>query len=219
MNTAETISMIKAISDAATRRKEELCRLDSYVGDGDHGFTVERGFSAVKNVMDESEFQSPKEALETAGEELADTMGGAIGLIIGGFFTGGAEALEDKDEFEVQELYVLLSRGLEEIKLVGGAKEGDRTLIDALSPACDAYKSAMDDGKTFGECISIAASAAEAGAKATADMVTKQGRAKFLQNKSKGYIDAGAVTMSIIIEAMRDYINGLGRYCDEEVLK
>lgn len=207
MNTAEMVNMLNAVSTTAIDAKEELCQLDSYVGDGDHGFTVERGFSAVKDMLADSEFSTPKEALEATGDELADTMGGAIGLIIGGLFTGGAEAMEDKDDLEAKDIYTLLSAGLEEIKLVGGAKEGDRTLIDALSPACDAFKAAMDEGKPMGECISSAADAAEAGAKATADMVAKKGRAKFLQEESKGYVDAGAVTMSKLIRAMSDYIN------------
>lgn len=207
MKTAEIIDMLNAVSTTAIDAKEELCKLDSFVGDGDHGFTVERGFSAVKAMLEEADFASPKEALEAAGDELADTMGGAIGLIIGGLFSGGAEAMEDKDDLEAEDIYTLLSAGLEEIKLIGGAKEGDRTLIDALSPACDAFKAAMDEGKDLGECISIAADAAEAGAKATVDMVAKKGRAKFLQEESKGYVDAGSVTMSKIIRAMSDYIN------------
>lgn len=207
MNTKETKDMMLQVCDTAINAKEELCKLDSYVGDGDHGFTVERGFSAVKAMLEESEFDVSKDVLEAAGDELADTMGGAIGLIIGGLFTGGAEEMEEKEELEAEDIYTLLSAGLEEIKLVGGAKEGDRTLIDALSPACDAYKSAMDEGKSMEECISAAADAAEAGAKATADMVAKKGRAKFLQEESKGYVDAGAVTMSKIIRAMSDYIN------------
>ena len=207
MKTAEIIDMLNAVSTTAIDAKEELCKLDSFVGDGDHGFTVERGFSAVKAMLEEADFSSPKEALEAAGDELADTMGGAIGLIIGGLFSGGAEAMEDNDDLETEDIYTLLSAGLEEIKLIGGAKEGDRTLIDALSPACDAFKAALDEGKAVGECISDAADAAEAGAKATADMVAKKGRAKFLQEESKGYVDAGAVTMSKIIRAMSDYIN------------
>ena len=206
MNTEEMIKMLDAISQMAIDSKEELCKLDSYVGDGDHGFTVERGFSAVKTMLEDADFSSPREALEAAGDELADNMGGAIGLILGGLFTGGAEAMDDKEELDTEDFYTLLSAGLEEIKMVGGATEGDRTLIDALSPACDAYKAAMDEGLTLSECISKAADAAEAGSKATANMVAKKGRAKFLQEESLGYVDAGSVTMSKIIRAMSDFI-------------
>lgn len=207
MNREEIIGMLNAVSVAAINAKEELCRLDGFVGDGDHGFTVERGFKAVKAMLAEADLNSPKDAIEATGDELADTMGGAIGLIIGGLFTGGAEAMDDKEDFDTADMYTLLSAGLEEIKLIGGATEGDRTLIDALSPACDAYKAAMDEGKELAECIAIAADAAQAGAENTANMVAKKGRAKFLQEESKGHIDAGSVTMATIIRAMSDYIN------------
>lgn len=206
MNRDQIIGMMNTVSDVAISAKEELCKLDGYVGDGDHGFTVERGFTAVKAMLADSDANTPREVFEATGDELADNMGGAIGLIIGGLFTGGAEAMDDKDEIGTEDIYTLLSAGLEEIKLVGGAKEGDRTLIDALSPACDAYKEAMNQGKTLAECINSAANAAEEGAKATADMVAKKGRAKFLQEESKGHVDAGSVTMSKIIRAMSDYI-------------
>jgi dihydroxyacetone kinase phosphoprotein-dependent L subunit len=208
MNTTETKEMVLEICNATIAAKEELCRLDGHVGDGDHGFTVERGFTAVKKMIEsEDEAETPAEVFEAVGDELADTMGGAIGLIIGGLFTGGAEEMGEADELDAEGLYALLSGGLEEIKAIGGAKEGDRTLIDALSPACDAYKEALDAGSDMGTCIAKAADAAKAGAEATANMVAKKGRAKFLQEGSKGFVDAGSVTMSIIIKAMSDYIN------------
>lgn len=198
--------MMQAVSDAAINAKEELCRLDSFVGDGDHGFTVERGFKAVREMLDSGSFDSPKAVLEAVGDELADTMGGAIGLIIGGLFTGGAEAMEEKDELTAEDLGTLLSAGLEEIKMVGGATEGDRTLIDALSPASAAYNEAAAAGQDMIVCMEKAAEAAEAGSKATANMVAKKGRAKFLQEESLGYVDAGSVTMATIIEAMSGFV-------------
>lgn len=206
MNTQDTIKMMQAVSDAAVDAKEELCRLDSFVGDGDHGFTVERGFKAVREMLDEGSFDSPRAVLEAVGDELADTMGGAIGLIIGGLFTGGAEAMEDKDDFTAEDMGTLLSAGLEEIKMVGGATEGDRTLIDALSPASKAYGEALAEGQDLIGCLEKAAEAADAGSKATANMVAKKGRAKFLQEESLGYVDAGSVTMATLIKAMSDFV-------------
>lgn len=210
MNTQGLTEMMKAVSNAAIDAKEELCRLDSFVGDGDHGFTVERGFKAVRNMLETETFDSPKAVLDAVGEKLADTMGGAIGLIIGGLFTGGAEAMEDKEEFDTEDMKTLLAAGLEEIKMVGGAVEGDRTLIDALSPANDAFADAAAAGQDLNTCLEKAAAAADAGAKGTANMVAKKGRAKFLQEESLGYVDAGSVTMATIIGAMSGYVKNQG---------
>lgn len=205
MNTENTVKMILAICDKTISARDELCKLDSFVGDGDHGFTVERGFSKVRKEITEQSFQSPKEALAFAGDTLSEAMGGAIGLIIGGLFTGGAENLTD-DEMDTQAMGGFLCGGLEEIKLVGGASEGDRTLIDALSPACDAYRSELDSGADMAQCLDKAALAAEKGAQSTANMIAKRGRARFLKNESLGYVDAGAVTMSKVIAAMHEYV-------------
>lgn len=207
MDTKEIINMMEAVCEMAINSRAELCRLDAYVGDGDHGYTVERGFQNVKNMLEEQTLDTPKAVFEAVGDELADTMGGAIGLIIGGLFRGGSEAMEAGETVGVNDLYVLLQSGLEEIKLVGGAKEGDRTLVDALSPACDAYKAAMESGADLKECFRMAADAAEAGAESTVNMIAKKGRAKFLGEESLGHIDAGAATMSKIIRAMSNYIN------------
>ena len=209
MNTAEVKEMILSICDTEIQNRDELCRLDSFVGDGDHGFTVERGFQAVRSLVEEKEYASPREAFEDTGEILVDSMGGAIGMIIGALFLGGAYELDNGPVIDAEGFAVLLSAGLEEIKLVGGAKEGDRTLVDALSPAAKAFGIAQKEGKSLAECFRTAAEAARKGAESTKDMVAKKGRAKFLQEKSVGYVDAGSVTMTIIIEAMKNYAEHL----------
>lgn len=206
MNVYNTIDMMYEVCDEAISSKEQLCKLDSFVGDGDHGFTVARGFSAVKSVLDEGSFNTPKEVFAAVGDTLAESMGGAIGLIIGGLFSGGARAMDACAEIKVEDMYRLLKNGLEEIKMIGGAKEGDRTLIDALSPACDAYKCKMDSGSGLAECFHAAAIAAGDGATSTSKMVAKKGRAKFLNEESLGYVDAGSVTMQKVIEAMWKYV-------------
>ncbi|GKH35011.1 dihydroxyacetone kinase subunit L [Muricomes sp. OA1] len=206
MNVYNTIDMMYEVCDEAISSKDLLCKLDSFVGDGDHGFTVARGFSAVKNVLDKGSFNTPREVFAAVGDTLAESMGGAIGLIIGGLFSGGARTMNDSADITVDDIYKLLRNGLEEIKMIGGAKEGDRTLIDALSPACDAYKNKMDSESGLAECLHAAAIAAGDGAAGTSKMVARKGRAKFLNKESLGYVDAGSVTMQKVIEAMWKYV-------------
>lgn len=209
MNTAEIKDMILSVCDAEINSRDELCHLDSFVGDGDHGFTVERGFQAVKKGIAGKEYDSVRSVFEDTGDILADSMGGAIGMIIGALFSGGAFELDNAPEIGAKGFSIFFSAGLEEIKLVGGAKEGDRTLVDALSPASAAFQKAEEEGRSLKECFQSASAAAKEGAESTKDMVAKKGRAKFLQEKSVGYIDAGSVTMSIVIDAMKDYVEGL----------
>ena len=160
MNEAQIKEMILRVCDAEINSKDKLCRLDSFVGDGDHGYTVERGFQTVKKEIAEKKYNSVKSVFQDTGDILADSMGGAIGMIIGALFTGGACELDDKPEI---------------------------------------------DEKKLTECFQAAAKAAKAGAESTKGMMAKKGRAKFLQEKSLGYIDAGSVTMAIIIETMKEY--------------
>ena len=213
MNTTQIKEMIFSVCSTEIKNKDELCRLDSFVGDGDHGYTVERGFQAVRGVVTKKEYASPKAVFEDVGEVLADSMGGAIGMIIGALFSGGAFELDDGPEIDTKGFAVFFTAGLEEIKLTGGAKEGDRTLVDALSPAVSAFTAAQKAGEDMKACFREAAEAARKGAESTKNMAAKKGRAKFLQEKSLGYIDAGSVTMSIMIEAMKEYVE-----CMEEAV-
>lgn len=206
METKNIKEMMLKVCEAEIAKKEELCRLDSFVGDGDHGFTVERGFSAVQKELQKNSYSSPCEIFETVGDILADSMGGAIGMIIGALFTGGAMELGTASQLNASDFVRFFQAGLDEIKLAGGAKEGDRTLVDALSPAVRQFRLAEQEGKPLFECFQAAAQAAMVGAESTKNMMAKKGRAKFLREKSIGYIDAGSMTMAIIITAMADYI-------------
>ena len=161
MDAKNAKKMMLAVCQAEIDNKEELCRLDGFVGDGDHGYTVERGFSAVKSLLETTDFETPGEVFSTMGDTLSESMGGAIGLIIGGLYTGGTKRIMGKVEIGRADCGVFLEDGLDEIKKVGGAKEGDRTLIDALSPAVAAYKSAESEGGNLAECWIKAAAAAE----------------------------------------------------------
>lgn len=207
MNADQTKEMMLSVSEKLISSKEELCRLDSFIGDGDHGLTVERGFKAVKETLESQDYQTPKAVFQSCGQALSDAMGGAIGLIIGSLFSGGAEHQADSDNFDTEEFSLLLKDGLSMIQEVGEAKEGDRTLVDALAPASRAFDQKKDAAGNLGDCIKAAAEAAEQGAVNTKNMMAQKGRARFLREKSLGYVDAGATTMKLIIEEMSNYIN------------
>lgn len=206
MNTDQMKIMFLSVAHEMKNHTQELCRLDSYIGDGDHGITIERGFSAVENVITNQSFEKPAELLKCIGDTIMNTTGGAIGPILGTFFSGGCKKLADVLEMDIEAFGIMLNTGLKKIKMIGEANEGDRTLVDALSPACAAFNSAKDEGNDLKMCMLCAAEAAEKGVESTRNMIAKKGRAKFLGEKSIGYVDAGATSMSIIIRSISNYI-------------
>lgn len=176
-----------------------LCELDSFVGDGDHGVTAARGFSKVCEVLGEKEYDAPEGVLNDTGRALAESMGGAIGPIMGSVFLGAAQAAAGKTELDAAAFAQVLRAGCENVKKVGGAKRGDRTLVDSLEPAVEA---AEQGANNIEELLETCAKSARRGAEETKDMIAKKGRARFLGEKSKGYQDAGATTFAIFIEGM-----------------
>jgi len=130
-------------------------------------------------------------------------MGGAVGPILVALFTGMSE--KANEVVSVKDLAEMFRCGLEDMMMIGGAKQGDRTMIDALLPAVEALEAEALKESTLETAMKLAARAARTGAEETKNMKAKKGRAKFLQEKSIGYQDAGATSIALIIEAMADF--------------
>lgn len=207
----EMQKMMISVSDAVIAQELYLCELDSFVGDGDHGVTAARGFRAVKNVLQNTEYHTIQELMEHISETLSETMGGAIGPIFGSFFEGAGEVAGKSNYVDAHVLAKMINEGLACVMLIGGAKEGDRTLVDCLAPAARALTEYAEMEKTLTESLNYALEAAQRGVKSTKDMVAKKGRAKFLAEKSRGYQDAGATSMLVILTAMAVYCAETGK--------
>ncbi len=202
MLTINGTKMKAAILSAALAIYENesyLSKLDSFVGDGDHGSTVARGFRAAEAKLNETtENKKPGEWLQDAGAALSKAMGGAIGPIFGGIFTTAGKNCSE-EEINQEEYIKAMRCALDYIKKIGGAKEGDRTLVDAFSPYISSLERSLEAGEDFAAALKTAANEAEAGAENTKTMQAKKGRAKFLQDKSIGYRDAGASSFTIVV--------------------
>lgn len=210
-NVEETKRMIFAVSEELIANEKYLCELDSYIGDGDHGATVARGFTEVKKLLVSEEsgsdtYSCPADVLKKTGHTLSISMGGAMGPLLGGFFQAGVRRIGETAELGEIQIQILLEEGLRRIQLLGNAKEGERTLVDALAPACRAVADIMKTPEPgLKEVLKVASEAAEKGAENTKTMQAKKGRASFLGEKSVGYVDAGATTMALIIQTMYRY--------------
>lgn len=207
MKTEDVKGMILKICSVLKENQERLCKLDSFIGDGDHGTTIYRGFNAVEEAVKKETFSCPAEILQITGKELSLKMGGAIGPLLGAFFQAGVKNIGNVSELGLKEFQIMFAEGLKKIQVLGGASEGDRTLVDALSSAVKVMNRALDEQKSLKDVFQEAKQAAEEGAENTKNLKAKKGRAKFLGEKSLGYVDAGAVTMAIIIGTMSDWVN------------
>lgn len=183
--------------------EQALCKFDSTVGDGDHGITVTRGFRVTKELLETESFDSSFDLITGASKVLGKQMGGAIGPIFSSIFVGAADPIKDSAEGQTTaDLAAMFEAGLAKVMKIGGAKPGDRTLVDAVAPTAESFKASASNGTTLPDAVKAAADAAMAGAVSTKEMMAKKGRAKNLREKSIGYQDAGATSFALFMQAM-----------------
>ena len=178
-------------------RREELIELDRAIGDGDHGENMDRGFRAVVAKLDEGPSESVAAALKLAAMTLMGKVGGAAGPLYGTAFLRASVAAGDRDKLDGPAVEAVLAAARDGIVARGKAEPGDKTMVDAWSPAVKAAATPAD-----GEAaLEAAASAAEAGAQATKPLVARKGRASYLGSRSVGHLDPGAISTSYILRA------------------
>lgn len=191
-----------------------LTQADKAIGDGDHGVGMARGFEAVRERLENDSFESVGLLLKAVGTTLITSVGGASGIIFGTFFRGGAERLLERREFQAPDLGMLLSDGLEAVMARGGARPGDKTVVDALEPAARAVEAAAVKTAAAAGAATAAAAAAKAAAEAagkgveeTKEMIARIGKAKTLGERSLGHPDPGALSMHLILQAIADFLS------------
>ncbi len=197
---AEAGSVVLDLVEAINAKRAYLSEIDGLIGDGDHGINMSKGFTRAGERL-KGNPGSLTHALSTLGEVLFEGIGGSMGPLYGSFFNGMAEALgeRDVDAAAFSEMLAAAASGLQEI---GSAKVGDKTLIDALIPARDAFAAAVGEGKPLAEALDRMAEAAERGKESTRDLVAKLGRASRLGERSRGVLDAGASSCALILSTM-----------------
>ncbi|MFD5427592.1 dihydroxyacetone kinase subunit DhaL [Streptomyces sp. NPDC127084] len=179
-------------ADAVGREAAHLTELDSAIGDADHGINMQRGFTAVKAALESGTPDTPGAVLVLAGRQLISTVGGASGPLYGTLLRRAGKMLGDGTEVSRERLTEALRAGVEAVAQLGGAKAGDKTMLDALEPAVVAL------AKSF----TAAREAAEQGAVATVPMVARKGRASYLGERSAGHQDPGATSAALLIAAL-----------------
>jgi dihydroxyacetone kinase-like protein len=185
-----------------------LTRLDSPIGDGDHGANMARGFRAVLErvgALPDGDFSS---LLRAVGMALIGKVGGAAGPLYGSFYLGMGKQLGNATEVDDAALAAGLRAGMDGIIARGKAQLEDKTMVDAWDPALRALDEAISEGVELGQALDRAAEAAEEGMKATIPMIARKGRASYLGERSRDHQDPGATSTHLIVKALADVVNG-----------
>jgi dihydroxyacetone kinase-like protein len=202
---ADVKEMLLKVADVIIQSEEMLSQADRDLGDGDHGLGMQRGFKAAKAKLEALEPQTVAEVFTATGMALMASMGGASGAVMGMLFQSGGAALGNADSLDADGLCSFLQGACDGVTNLGGAKPGDKTMVDALAGARD--KAVAIDCETVSEALQAASAGATEGMEATKAMIATMGRAKTLGEKSIGHPDPGALSVSIIFRTMSDFAN------------
>ncbi|MEU0673916.1 dihydroxyacetone kinase subunit DhaL [Streptomyces sp. NPDC006172] len=181
-------------ASSVQREADRLTALDSPIGDADHGSNLQRGFTAVAAALEKEAPAAPGAVLVLAGRQLISTVGGASGPLYGTLLRRTGKALGDAAEVSEEQLARALREGVDAVMQLGGAAPGDKTMIDALTPALEA----------LGDGFEAARAAAERGAEATTPLQARKGRASYLGERSIGHQDPGATSAALLIAALAE---------------
>lgn len=206
----EVKAMLLLVAERVIAAEPQLSEADRNLGDGDHGLGMQRGLTAAREKLsalpDDGSVTIDK-LFSTVGLAMMSSMGGASGAIFGTLFRDGGKALAGKESFGAPELAAFLRAACDGVMTRGKAKPGDKTMVDALHPA--AAKAAEDAAEPLLSALSSVVAAAEAGRDASKAMIAVFGRARSLGEAAIGFPDAGALSVTVILGAMRDYVAGL----------
>ncbi|MFC4053924.1 dihydroxyacetone kinase subunit DhaL [Actinomadura syzygii] len=203
MRSADLADWIRHAAELVTADAGRLSRLDADIGDGDHGHNLDRGFRAAVGALPGGDVP-PGKVLIAAGRAIVSKTGGASGPLYGTALRRAGKALGDAGEVDAAALGAALRAALDGVRELGKAERGDKTMVDALGPAADAYDAALADGSDLAGCVRAAAGAAATGAEETVPMQARKGRASYLGARSVGHLDPGAASTALILGALAD---------------
>ena len=184
--------------------RQQLTELDSALGDGDLGISLDRGFTAMQAELSANPPADLRAVFQNVATVLIRTMGGTSGPLLGTFFLRAGTACAGKSELAPADVVALFQAGVDGIQQRGKAALGDKTMLDALLPAVDAMRGALEAGTGLSEILERGATAGEAGMLATRAMQARKGRGSYLGDRSVGHLDPGAAAAHLLLKATAD---------------
>lgn len=198
----EVVAGILRVAAVIAEHRDELVELDRVIGDADHGENLNRGFSAVLGKLGGAELAEPAAVLKLTATTLISTVGGAAGPLYGTALLRAATAVAGKPDLDGASVATAISAALEGVVARGKAVVGDKTMVDALTPAARAAAEAAESGAGPSEVLAAAAEAAGVGALSTIPLVARKGRASYLGERSADHLDPGARSTTLILQAL-----------------
>ena len=209
MDAAALEAWIREFARLIEDQREHLTDLDAAIGDADHGANLHRGMQAVLAALDQSAGIESAPLLKKVGMTLVSKVGGASGPLYGTLFLRMAAATGD-GELAPADFAAALRAGLVGVQERGKAEPGDKTMLDALHPACDAFEASLAGGSELADGLAAAAAGAREGRDATTAMLARKGRASYLGERSVGHQDPGATSTALLLEAAESALSGRG---------
>jgi dihydroxyacetone kinase-like protein len=205
LKTSDGPQILQALIESIQENRAYLSELDGAIGDGDHGINMSKGFGQVGEQLGPGGYDLSV-ALDTLGTTLMMEIGGAMGPLYGSLFMAMAAECQGQEQVDAALFGSMLEAARRAVSDLGSATVGDKTLMDTLIPAVEAYNAAIAAGGTYRNALDQMAKAAEAGKDSTRDLVARIGRASRLGERSRGHLDAGATSCWLILRALADAI-------------
>ncbi|MDP1773292.1 MAG: dihydroxyacetone kinase subunit DhaL [Methylobacter sp.] len=206
-------SLIQAIDNVIETNAKEVTALDQAIGDGDHVTNLQRGIKALTAQSDELVPLDWATAWQKIGMTMMTAVGGASGSLYGTLFVAMSKAARDRPvvseverPLDLQAFAEIFSSGVDAVKRRGKADAGEKTMLDVLIPVAASLRQSAADSVALPVALENVAQTAIAGMESTRDMLATKGRASFLEERSRGHIDAGAKTSQLMICALVDVL-------------
>jgi dihydroxyacetone kinase-like protein len=199
-----TLDWMNRFAAEMSEHRAELVALDTAIGDGDHGTNMNRGMTKALEKLQAAEQPDPGAVLKTVAMALVSSVGGAAGPLYGTLFLQMGGALAGEAEVDLPTYAAAWRKALEGVQARGKAEPGDKTMVDALTPAVEALESASD----LQTGLRAAVQAAEEGMKATTPLVARKGRASYLGERSKDHQDPGATSTYYLFKSAAEALAG-----------
>ncbi len=194
--------LIRAAAGQVSKHQDELSRLDAVAGDGDHGVNMAVALYEATRLIEATDAITPADVFRITGRAFHDTVGGAAGALFGAFFGAiGGQLNRSPNPATPGDFVAGLEKGAARVMRIGRTKPGQKTMVDALGPAVDGARTALEEKAPLTQVLSVAARAARSGASSTAAMEPAAGRARYAADASIGTEDPGACTVALIFEA------------------